>query len=103
MLSSKSDKMTACDQMTVKFSLYMPHFQVAYQTKQLLLNKFFDSMLSLESDKMTVLWRDDSITLVFYVTFSNVIPHWTIFDSMLSLESDQKLSRSLFCCISIAF
>ena len=42
-----------CDKITVKLSLYMPHFQVAYQTEQLLQNKFFDSMFSFESDKMT--------------------------------------------------
>ena len=45
-------------------------------------------MFSLESDEMTVLWQDDSITFTFYVTFSKVIPHWTIFDSMFSLDSD---------------
>ena len=57
-------------------------------------------MFSLESDEMTVLWRDDSITFTFYVTFSNAIPHWTIFYSILSLEIDQITAKlSLFCCI----
>ena len=68
--------------------------QKAYQTEQFLLKKFYDSMLSLESDEMTVLWPNDSITFTFYVTFSNCIPHWTtfkkkFFDLMLSSKSDE--------------
>ena len=34
-------------------------------------------MFSLESDKMTVLWPNDSITFTFYETFSNGIPNGT--------------------------
>ena len=30
----------------------MRHSQIAYQNEQLLLKKFFDSMISLESDKI---------------------------------------------------
>ena len=68
--------------------------QIAYQTEQLLSKKFFDSMFSLESDKMTALWPNDRIMFTFYVTFSNGIPHWTtfvkyFFDLMLKLESDK--------------
>ena len=36
-----------------KLSLFMPYFQVAQQTDQLLSNKFFDTMFSLKSDEMT--------------------------------------------------
>ena len=34
-------------------------------------------MFSLEGDKMTDFWPNDSLTLTFYVTFSNMIPNWT--------------------------
>ena len=40
---------------------------------------FLDSMISLEGDKMTALWPIDSLTLTFYVPFSNSIPNWTTF------------------------
>ena len=51
-------------------------------------------MFSLESDKMTALWLNDSLTFTFSVIFSNSIPNWAIFvkkvfDSMFSLESDE--------------
>ena len=36
-------------------------------------------MFSLESDEMTALWPNDSLTFTFYVTFSNSIPYWTTF------------------------
>ena len=35
-LVQKVTKWLLCDKITVKLSLYMPHFQVAYQTEQLL-------------------------------------------------------------------
>ena len=57
----------------------MSYSQIAYKTEQLLKKKFFDSMFSLESDKMTALWPNDSLTFTFYETFSNNIPNWTIF------------------------
>ena len=46
--------------MTAKLSLFMPYFQVAYQTEQLLLNKFFDMIFILKIDEMTALWPNDS-------------------------------------------
>ncbi len=51
-------------------------------------------MFSLESDKMTALWPNDSLTFTFYVIISNGIPNWAtfvkeIFDSKFSLESDE--------------
>ena len=51
-------------------------------------------MFSLESDKMTALWLNDSLTFTFSVIFFNSIPNWAIFvkevfDSMFSLESDE--------------
>ena len=72
----------------------MRHSQIAYQTEQVLLKKFFDLMFSLESDEMTALWPNDSLTFTFYETFSNSIPYWTtfvkeVFDSKFSLESDE--------------
>ena len=63
-----------CDKMTTKLSLFMPHFQVAYQMEQFSSNKFFDLIFSLESDKMTALGQNDSITFTFYLIFSNGIP-----------------------------
>ena len=36
-------------------------------------------MFSLESDEMTALWPNDSLTFTFYVIFSNSIPNWTTF------------------------
>ena len=50
-------------------------------------------MFSLESDKMTALRPNDSITFTFYVTFSNGIPNWTTFDSMLSSERDEMTAE----------
>jgi len=57
----------------------MSDSQKAYQTEQLLLKKFFDSMFSLESDKMTALWPNDSLTFTFYVIISNGKPNWATF------------------------
>ena len=36
-------------------------------------------MFNLESDEMTGLWPNDSLTFTFYITFSNSIPNWTAF------------------------
>ena len=51
-------------------------------------------MFSLESDKMSPLWPNDSLTFTFYMTFSNGIPNWSTivkeaFDSMFSLGIDK--------------
>ena len=51
-------------------------------------------MFSSESDEMTALWPNDSLTLTFYETFLNSLPNWTTFVKeffylVLSLESDQ--------------
>ena len=51
-------------------------------------------MYSLESDEMTALWQNDSLTFTFYVKISNSILNWAtfvkeVFDSMFSLESDE--------------
>ena len=51
-------------------------------------------MFSLESDEMTALWPNDSLTFTFYLKFSNSIPNWTtfvkeVFVSVFSLESDK--------------
>ena len=53
--------------------------QIAYQTEQLLYMKFFDSMFSLESDKMTALLPNDRLTFNFHKTFSNCTPSWITF------------------------
>ena len=52
-------------------------------------------MFSLESDEMTTLWPDESLTFTFYLTFSNSKPNWTtfvkeVFDSVFRLESDER-------------
>ena len=39
----------------------------------------FDLIFSLESDKMTALWTNESITFTFYVIISNSIPNWATF------------------------
>ena len=49
--------------------------QIAYQTKHLLKKKFFDSMFSLESDEMTALWPNNTLTFTFYMIISNSIPN----------------------------
>ena len=51
-------------------------------------------MFTLESDEMTALWLNDSLTFTFYVIISKSIPNWAtfvkeVFDSMFSLESDK--------------
>ena len=50
----------------------MSYSQIAYQTEQLLYNKFLDSLLSLESGKTTALGQNDSFTFTFYETISNI-------------------------------
>ena len=64
------------------------------ETEQLLQKKFLDFMFNLESDEMTALWPNDSITFTFCMTFSNIILNWTIFlkkffDPILCLEIDE--------------
>ena len=39
----------------------------------------FDSIVSLEIDKMSAMWQNDSLTFTFYETFSKQIPNWTTF------------------------
>ena len=59
-LVQKVTKWLLCDQMTAKLSLFMPYFQEAHQTKQLLQNKLFNMMFNLKSDEMTAVWPNDS-------------------------------------------
>ena len=59
--------------MAAKLSLFMPHSEIANQIEQLLWNKFFNTMFSLESDQITALWADDILNFTFYVTISNSI------------------------------
>ena len=65
--------------MAAKLSLFMPHSQIANQIEQLLWNKFFNTIFSLESDQMTALWANDILNFTFYVTISNSIANWTTF------------------------
>ena len=72
----------------------MPYFQEAYQTDQILWKKFLNTKFSLEINKITALWANDSLNLTFYVIISNSIANWTTFvkeisDLMLSSESDK--------------
>ena len=53
MFSLGSDKITASWPNDSQIFPFMRLFQIAYQTEQLLLKKFFDLMFSLESDEMT--------------------------------------------------
>ena len=51
-------------------------------------------MFSLESDKMTVFWPNDSLTFTFYVIISKSIPNRAtfvkeVFDLMFSFKSDE--------------
>ena len=57
----------------------MRESQMAYQNEHLLDKKFFDSMVSLESDKMTALWWNDCLNSTFYEAFSFCIPNWKTF------------------------
>ena len=41
--------------------------------------QFFDLMFSLESDKITALWPNDSLTFTYFMIFSNSIPKWATF------------------------
>ena len=50
------------DKMTAKFVLFMQLSEIAYQSEQFLWNKFCDLMLSLESDKMTTLGTNGSLS-----------------------------------------
>ena len=77
-------------------------------------------MFSLESDEMTALWPNDSLTFTFYVIISNIIPNWATFvkevfwfDVLLTLRklfSRFQLHRPDFrctgwgdsCCVSRA-
>ena len=54
-------------------------------------------MISLESDEITALWPNDSLSFTFSETFSNSIRNWSMsvkkfFDLMISLESDEMTS-----------
>ena len=66
--------------------------------------KFFDSMFSLECDKMTALWPNDSLTFTFYVIISKIIPNWTIFVKQNSLNCClvQNVTKWLLCDQMIA-
>ena len=78
-LEKKVTKWLLCDQIIAQLSLFMKHSQIVHQTEQLLKKNYFDSMVSLESDEMTALWSNDSLTFPFYGTFSISVPDWTTF------------------------
>ena len=73
--------------MTATFSLFMQFSKIADQFEQLLQKKFSNSMLSLESDKMTALWPNSSLDFFSYILdnisqcltiLGNVWLYWTI-------------------------
>ena len=64
--------------------------QIAYQTERLMWEKFFDVMISSESDEMTALWTNESLTLTFYVTLSNSTPNWKRFKDFSDLMLSSK-------------
>ena len=51
--------------MAAKLSLFMPYSEIANQIEQLLWNKFFNTIFSLESDQMTALWANDILDFTF--------------------------------------
>ena len=71
-------------------------------------------MFSLESDEMTALWPNDSLTFTFNVIISNRIPNWVSFvkevffnlkfslesDEMTALESNDSLTFTFYVIIS---
>ena len=65
--------------MAAKLSLFMLHSQMANQIEELLWNKFFDTIFSLESNQITALWANEILKFTFYVTISNIIANWTTF------------------------
>ena len=65
-------------------------------------------MFSLESDKMTALWPNDSLTLTFYFTFLYIMPNGTtfvkeVFDSMFSSKSDEMTALWLNDSVTFTF
>ena len=59
-LVQKVTKWLLSYQIIAYLSLFMWLSQEAYQTEQLLWDKFFDLMISSESDEMTVVWPNGS-------------------------------------------
>ena len=68
MISLECDQMTDLNQMR--------RSEIAYKTENILW-KFFDLMISLDSDKMTALWPKGSLTFTFHETFANSMSKWT--------------------------
>ena len=68
------------DQMTAKLSIFLPHSQIKCKTEQLLLNKLFYSIFSLESI------FSFSLSILFFLTLS-----WSIFVYLY-----QSLSFSIY-------
>ena len=68
-----------CEQMTASIEVFVTHIQVAHHYEQLCKKKSFDSMTSLESDKMNALRPNNRLCFTSFETFSNSIPNWTTF------------------------
>ena len=71
-LAKNGTKLLHCDQIRAQLSLFIKHPWVVHQAEQLLLKNFFDLMLSLESDKVTALWPNDSLNFDFHKIFQIV-------------------------------
>ena len=87
-------KWLLCEQMTAQFQIFMTHSQNSIPKWTTFVKVVFDSMISLQSDKMNAFWLNDSLNFTFYETLYNSIPKITIslkedFDSMISLASDK--------------
>ena len=82
----------------------MPHSEIANQIEQLLWNKFFNTIFSLESDQMTDLWANDILNFTLYVTISNSIENWKTFVKEIFWfddysESETELNFHFLCHI----
>ena len=84
-------------QIPASLSLFIWHSPIAYQNEQHL---FLDTMFSLESDKISALWPNDSLTFTFYVKISNSIPkpetfvkEFVLFDAAFRKEGND-------CCLT---
>ena len=55
-------------------------------------------MITSESDEMTAVWSNDSLTFTFYATFSTSILSWITFvKDFLILCFGQKVTKWLLC------
>ena len=69
--------------MAAKLPLFMPHAQIANQIEQLLWNKFFNTISSLESEQMKLLLYDQMTAKL-----SLLMPHFQV-----AYQTEQLLAK----------